>query len=802
MSALDALRPASVSGTEVGVASQPRRIGSEEATGGYAPLEFRILGALEVIGPDGDPIVVSSPKQRSLLLYLLVNRGEVCSAERILDAVWDGETQNVKTVQYHVSKLRDTLEPGRARGSDGTVIMTTPAGYVVDPAAVTVDADVFERDLADALQIARNDPREASTRLAAAIDLWNGPALSDVMYATFAQIEAHRLEELKLESVERRIALDIELGSTKALTSELEVLVRQHPLREAFWGQLMLCLYRTGRQAEALRVYQEAHQTLGEELGLEPSAALRTLESQMLQQDPDLIPPAAVGEATRGNIADRGSVFVGRSQEIEQVDGLIRDSRLVTLTGVGGVGKTSLAIRAALQDPGRWPDGVWLVEFGPVSDPRTVPSALAAAIGFSQQFGEDTLEGITRHLQHSSRLIILDNCEHVIDAAASIIGDLLSRCPNVHLLVTSREQMRLPEEVIMSVNPMDTPHARDVALDAPPDVIALFAQKARIADPTFELTDATVATVASICERLDGLPLAIELAAAPLRALTLNDVAEGLKDRFSVLVSGSRSALAHQRTLEATMGWSFDLLAAEEQQLFVALGIFAGTFDRFGAERVAVAAGIDTHEVLPLLVNLVDKSLLEVTRHSGGASYRMLTTIQHYARLKLASAPQAPAIAEAHSNWAISLAEAANAALFAGGSREWVHRIEQARDDIELVLERSRERRSPEAGMRLLAALQAFLVESGDHGGFLSADAMREGTSWVDRLLDAGEVPDGVLAAVLSAQGFLLTLQNDLAGAVPILERCLELCAAAADDEGSAKAKLFLAMASWSHDDE
>jgi predicted ATPase/DNA-binding SARP family transcriptional activator len=765
-------------------------------------LEFHVLGALEIFGPEGDLIVVSSRKQRALLLYLLVNRGRVCSADRILDAVWEEDTPTIKAVQFHLSKLRDVLEPRRARGSDGTVIATTPAGYVIDPASIKLDADRFERDVADALQIAQNNPLQASAELAAALAMWNGVALSDVSYLTFAQLEAQRLEQLKLECLERRIDLDIELGSAQALTGELEVLVREHPLREPFWGQLMLCLYRSGRQAEALRVYQEAHRTLGEELGLEPSIALRSLESQMLRQDPELNPVIAAAETTRGNVDHRGSVFVGRSEEIGQVDDLLGDSRLVTLTGVGGVGKTSLALHTARQALGSWPDGVWLVEFGPVSDPRSVPDAVAAALTFSPQFGEDTLEGTIRHLEHSSRLIILDNCEHVVDAAASLADALLSRCPGVHLLVTSREPLRLPDETVMTIHPMDTPTSEMVNLDAPPDVIELFVQKAIHADPAFELTMETVGAVTSICERLDGLPLAVELAAAPLRALTLTDVAEGLKDRFSVLVSGSRSALAHQRTLEATVGWSFDLLQADEKSLFVALGIFAGAFDRFGAEKVALAADVEACDVLPLLVGLVDKSLLEVTRHSGGISYRMLTTIQHYARMKLASQPNARSIAAEHSNWAISLAEAANAALYAGGSREWLHRIERARDDIEVVLERSREQGSPETGMRLLAALQAFLVESGDHGGFLSTRALQEGSSWVDRLLGAGEVPDDVLASVLSAQGFLLILQNDLTEAVPILERCLELCAAAADDEGSARAKLFLATAMWSNDDD
>ena len=765
-------------------------------------LEFHVLGALEIVAPDGDRIVVSSPKQRALLLYLLVNRGQVCSADRILDAVWEEDTPTIKALQFHLSKLRDVLEPRRARGSDGTVIATTPAGYVIDPASITLDADRFERDVADAFQVAEDNPQRASAELAVALDMWNGLALSDVSYLTFAQLEAQRLEELKLESLERRIALDIELGSARELTGELEVLVREYPFREPFWGQLMLCLYRSGRQAEALRVYQEAHRTLGEELGLEPSVALRSLESQMLRQDPDLSPAVADVEAARGNIDHRGSVFIGRSEEIRQVDSLLGESRLVTLTGVGGVGKTTLALHTAKQALGSWPDGVWLVEFGSVSDPRSVPNTLAAAISFSPQFGEETIDGIIKHLQHSSRLIILDNCEHVVDAAASLVDALLSGCPDVHLLVTSRESLRLPDESVLIINPMDTPPSETIDLDAPPDVIALFVQKAQLADPTFELTTETVGLVTSICERLNGLPLALELAAAPLRALTLTDVAEGLKDRFSVLGSGNRSALAHQRSLEATVGWSFDLLQAEEQRLFVALGIFAGGFDRFGAERVAAAADVEACDVLPLLVGLVDKSLLEVTRHSGGISYRMLTTIQHYARLKLASQANAPSVAAAHSNWAISLAEAANAALYTGGSREWLQRIERARDDIEVVLERSRQQGSPETGMRLLAALQAFLVESGDHGGFLSTRALQEGSSWVDRLLGAGEVPDDVLASVLSAQGFLLILQNELTEAVPILEQCLELCAAAADDEGSARAKLFLATAMWSNDDD
>ncbi len=475
-------------------------------------MEVNLFGELEVARA-GVPTPVRGGKQRALLALLALNRGAPVSADRLIDQLWeDGQAAKpANALQAQIGQLRRTL------GADS--IVTSEAGYALAVRPEEIDVVRFEQVVAKGQRlIEEGDATQGSAVLGEALELRRGEPLAEFAYAEFARAERAHLEELTAVAVEARAEADLTLGRHGELVDLLESLCLQHPLRERLWELRMLALYGAGRQAEALRAYAEIRDRLVDELGIDPGPALRDLEARILNQDPSLSvlerpPPRAVATPTlAGNLLEPLSSFVGRDFELEQLGEAVRSSRLVTLIGPGGVGKTRLATEMAARLRERYPGGAWLIDLAGVTDSdRVVPVAAATlGAGTSTFTGthppESTAENIVHHLAGRSLVVVLDNCEHVIDQAASLADTLVAAVPGLSMIATSREPLSVPGERVISVPGL-----------APSVAVELFVDRARAVVPGFDSDGAAGDAIDGICHRLDGLPLAIELAAARLR---------------------------------------------------------------------------------------------------------------------------------------------------------------------------------------------------------------------------------------------------------------------------------------------
>src|SRR5215213_7659335 len=492
-------------------------------------------------------------KQRALLALLLLRAGEMVTVDEAVDALWGGRppptARNV--VQGHVATLRKLL--GRDR------IATRESGYTLRLEEDELDLHRFERLLSD---VRGRPPREQAELLAEALALFRGAPLQDFRYDEFARAEAARIEELRLRALELRIDAELALGRHDDVVPQLERLIADAPLRERFRAQLMLALYRAGRQAEALEAYQHARSTLVDELGIEPGPELQRLERQILNQDPRLATPSAMVAAAR--LPTPPTPLLGRERELaEALRLLLRDDvRLLTVTG--GTGKTRLALEVARSAAARFPDGVFFVPLASLADPELVVPTLASALGVGETAGTPLGQLIADRIADRPTLVLLDNVEHVA-AAASGVGTLLSAAAGLKLLATSREPLRLYGEHLYRVPPLEDAAAT-----------ALFCDRAEAVGAIVDRGGADLAAVAEICRRLDGLPLAVELAAARADVLPLEALLARLGERLELLTKGPVDQPPRLRTLRRTLEWSAELLTLEERRLFARLSVFAG----------------------------------------------------------------------------------------------------------------------------------------------------------------------------------------------------------------------------------
>ncbi len=619
-----------------------------------APVRFRILGELEVV--DGsDEVSVRGAKQRQLLVLLLARARETVQADRLADDLWgdDLPAGGANPLQALVSKLRRTLGPL----SD--TLVTGAGGYRLDVADDDIDARCFEHAAAQAHErLLSGDADGAAAMGRSALALWRGPALDGFDDDGVLRREAVRLEELRWTALEDRIDADLQVGRDADLVAELELLVGQAPLRERLHGFLMLALYRSGRQAEALRAFQDARAVLGEELGLEPGPELQSLEAAILGHDPSLLLAARprASSRRRTNIAPSLSRFIGRTADLAALHRLAADNRLVTIVGPGGAGKTRLAQELALQESVQ---DAFLVELAPLGDPAAVVDAVASAIGVPEgprvgDRGQVSLESIARvveHLADRSTLLVIDNCEHVIEAAARVVEQLLLQSPLVRILATSREALGLGGETIWPVPPLTLG-----------DAVELFADRA-VASGGFSSTPEAAATVEDLCTRLDGLPLAIELAAARVRVIPVQQLAARLDDRFRLLTGGARTALPRQQTLRAVVEWSYDLLFDDERRVFEHLSVFSGGCSLDAAETVCSGGEIPPEDVADLLARLVDKSLVVADHVAGEVRFDLLQTLALFGRERLAASKVANDARDRHAAHYLAIAERGPAAF-------------------------------------------------------------------------------------------------------------------------------------------
>ncbi|MFF9818221.1 BTAD domain-containing putative transcriptional regulator [Streptomyces sp. NPDC014006] len=642
-------------------------------------MRFGILGPSEILTDDGTPLSPGGPRPRALLTLLLLDAGRAVPADRLLDGLYGAEPPAgaANALQSQISRLRRRLSPH-------TAIEAVGAGYrlAVDPGAV--DAHRFARLAAEGrAALAAGDHPRAAAVLRDALALWRGPALPDL---PDAHAERTRLEELRLAVVQDRVEADLGGGGGAELVPELRALVAEHPLSERLYGQLMRALHAGGRPAEALTVFEEARGVLADELGADPSPELSALHLDLLRARP--------GAPARPRLPAQLTRFIGREEELARIAEASAASRLVTLTGPGGVGKTRLALEAARTAP-----DVCLVELAPLADGERIPYAVLAALGVRDGFrapATDATDRLLAALEDRAVLLVLDNCEHLIEAAARTAALLLGACPGVRVLATSRESLGITGEVLVPVPPLPEEPAVRLLLD-----------RARAVRPD---VDGDHARVPEICRALDGLPLAIELAAARLRTLSPPELAERLHDRFRLLARGDRAKAPRHRTLRAVVEWSWELLDAQERELASRLTVFRG-----GATLDAVAAVCAVPYPEDVLASLVEKSFVEVS----GGRYRMLETIRAFAAEELAGgAGDLTAVAglrDAHAAYFLQLAERAQPYLRGGEQLPWLARLAAEHENLDAALRRLTDT-APHEALRLMAALTWFRRLRGLHG--------------------------------------------------------------------------------------
>lgn len=745
-------------------------------------MEFRILGTMEVLHA-GASVSPGGPRHRALLAVLLVHAGEVVTAARLIQALWGDRPPRTASAMLHVrvAELRRALRDGRTE--PGSQLLTRGSGYLLQVGRDELDARRFEELAAAGRQaLIRGDHQDAKVALCGALALWRGPALADVADEPFARTEIARLDALRLQALEDRLESELALGADGNAIAELEALVADHPLRERFWCQLMLALYGAGRQGEALSAYQLVRELLVERLGIEPGVELQRLHAAILRQDPAV----AVGRANSisvdvppNNLPAPFTSFVGRHRELTEVRAVLETGRLVTITGAGGVGKSRLALEAARAWLSDHPDGIWLVEMAELTQPDLVAHAVAATLGVREHPRRSSIELLCERMRTTRALLVLDNCEHLVEEVAEFVQRLLGACARLRILVTSRERLGIIGEVLQPLSGLTVPNADAITTNIVEhaDAARLFAARASAVLPDFRLTDAiTVAAVAQICRRLDGLPLAIEFAAARVNALGVGQIATRLDDRFRLLAQGSRTALPRHQTLQAVVEWSYDLLSVRERLLFDRLSVFVGGFTLEAAEAVCADTGVDddlspaTHEaVVELLPRLVDKSL--VTIEIAGVEvgrYRMLETLRAYGLQRTGEQGGAVAVRDRHGAFFLSFAGPAGAAVRGEKQPAWVDRLETEHGNLSAALGWALDRGEAATAVALAGALYPFWDLRGHY---------TEGRSWLTRALAAtGAVPLAARVRALLGLATLAVIQGDLSEATAACEQALEFC--------------------------
>ena len=641
-------------------------------------VRFRLLGRFEVL-VDGAPVAVSSAAERALLALLLLAPGKTVSAASLIDRLWAEDTlpvDPVNALQLRVSKLRRTL----ARAGLPTVERQNQ-GYRLDVAAENVDSELFVSRLRRARALSSAGPEDQLSAYDHALALWHGEALADFAAESWAVAEAVRLEELRGAALSERSRLAISLGRHAEVIEHLEPLVSAAPTQEAMAGLLMVALYRAGRQVEALDVYQRTRSILDDELGLEPSTSLRSLHERVLRQDESLGGPEEISVPRVISVADQFRIDeraseertnlpvqlvhpIGRDVELQSLEKLATTSRLVTLVGPGGAGKTTLGLTTSSRLVSAFRDGVYVVRLAPTRDDSALATAVADSIGVpldGAATAGDVTQRLLQYLHRRHTLLLIDNCEHVIDAAATLIEQIMARCPDVSVLATSREALALSGEVQVPVGPL--PFA---PVGSSPEQIPqypasmMFLRRAEALRPGLTLDDGELEALGRVCRALDGMPLALELAAARTTAMSLEEIADRLDRRFALLTTGTRTAEDRQRTLRATVDWSYDLLTDVERLVFARLSVFHEGWTLDSADAVASGADVAGSDVLQALARLVEQSLV-VAAPGRTTRYRMLETLREYAADRLIEADQAPTVQQRHAEYfrAFAMREAA-----------------------------------------------------------------------------------------------------------------------------------------------
>ncbi|MGN9912894.1 BTAD domain-containing putative transcriptional regulator [Phytohabitans sp. LJ34] len=667
-------------------------------------MRFGVLGPLAVWTDAGEPVAVPGRKVRALLADLLVHEGRPVSADRLVADLW-GEAAPADpgaAVHVRVAQLRRALAGAEAGGRD--LVVSQPPGYALRAEPDAVDAARFAALAGQARSAA--DARTRAGLLAEALELWRGPALADFADEEFAGVAVSRWEEQRLAALEAYAEARLELGEHRDLAVDLAEAVTHHPYRERLRAAHMRALYRAGRVAEALDSYHDLRRRLDDELGLDPSAELAALHQAILAGDPGEDAPAEPTRPVRPttNVPASLTALIGREQAVRRVRELLATGRLVTLTGAGGVGKTSVALAVARSAVDVHPDGTWLVDLTTWDGRGDAAEPLLSVLGVPDPPGapKPAAERLAAALRDRRTLIVLDNCEHVVDQVAGPVAALLAAAPDLRVLATSREPLRLRGEVRWELPPLEVPDTDDPARLLRSPAVRLFLARAGL-DPAPE----TVADVAEVCRRLDGIPLALELAATRVPALGVAELAARLRvphDRFGLLGTAPRDAPARQRTLAAVIDWSWQLLSDPERAVLRQLAVHTGGCTLSAAE--AVCAG----DVLDLVARLVDRSLVVRVDDSR---FRLLESVAAYCLDRLREAGEEAPARRRHAAYYLTLAEEADGRLRGPAQREWLHRLDAEAANMRAAMETFRREGAAGEAIRLASALVWYRVMRG-----------------------------------------------------------------------------------------
>ncbi|WP_067974174.1 ATP-binding protein [Nocardiopsis trehalosi] len=670
-------------------------------------MRFSILGPLTVHGADGRPLAIGGARLRRLLTLLLLTPGRTVGTTRLIDGIWADATPSAagNALQALASRLRRTLGDAAPLHGDAT-------GYRLDVDHAQIDLFAFEDLLRRGRQArADGDPHTAARLLGEALALWRGPALADLPDS--GGDVAVRLDESRRGALLDRLAAQLDLGRHAEAVPEIEALVAREPLDERPADLLIRALAADGRQADAVAAYERLRAGLADELGIDPSARLRALHLSLLRgelapgppADPPAGPPAEPASEPRTpptRLPTLLTSFVARDDEVRRAVDLLTAQRLVTLVGPGGAGKTRLSIatgfRMAERHPALVAEGVWFVELAPVNDGADIPHAVLSTLGLREGAlmslrpgalpAGDVVDRITASLGSRRLLLVLDNCEHLVADAARFADRLLAACPGVRVLATSREPLALSGERLLAVPSLELPpEGTPAARAADYAAVRLFTDRVGAVAPGFTVDQDNVDHVVRICRELDGMPLALELAAARVRAMPVARLAAGLSDRFRLLTNGTRFALPRHRTLEAVVDWSWDLLDDPERALLRRLAVFGGGATLEAVERVCAddASGrLGGRDVWAVLFALVDKSLVvaDLSGDEPEPRYRMLETVRAYGTRRLAESGEDPRVRRAHADHQLTLWSEAEPHLRGADQLDWLARLRAEQDDF------------------------------------------------------------------------------------------------------------------------
>jgi predicted ATPase/DNA-binding SARP family transcriptional activator len=759
-------------------------------------LNIQLLGACRLVG-DGQ---VSEPsnwrlrKAAHLVKLLALTADHRLHREQVFEYLWPdldpAAAGNNLRVTLHFARRLLTQE-----GFPGAEALQIRGAHVVLFPDHPLWSDVEAFEVAAEAARGSDDP----ARFDVALALYSGDLLPEDRFEEWAIERRKQLRGACLDLLLEVAQLHEKRGDVIQSVRALQRVLELEPDHELAHVALIRLYARTGERVRALRQYQTLRETLSRELDVEPGPDATRLYELLLAGDVAaagslvgearttaplarrMVPPLRHIPATT-NLPLQLTSFVGRERELRALLDALKRSRLVTLIGPAGSGKTRLASEAAARLGKAYPEGVWLVDLAGLADPALVVPAIASALGVHDVPGRSLTRTLTDTLRDRRLLLLLDNCEHLIETCAAVAATLLRHCPALRVLTTSREPLRVDGEAVWPVPPLNLPdprHESSLAGLRQAEALELFTERARLVSPGFALTESNAAAVVAICRRLEGIPLAIELAATRVRALSVEEIAGRLDDALGLLTAGNRDRPTRQQSLRAAIAWSYDLLPSEEQAVLRRLAVFASGFTVEAAEMVCASDGVRSGQVLDLLFRLIDKSLIVVEGRGDDVRYRLLETIRLFSWEQLGRTGEVNRIRERHRDWYLALGEQAEPGLVGTGTRDWMRRLSPEIDNIRVVLHWSVQQGDRETTLRLAASLWSFWLLSG---------RISEGREWFEPLLaepaiDA--VSETAHVRALGAAGHLAQRQGDYHHGVAWSEECLRR-ARAIDDRWSA----------------